>query len=110
MITIITVCLVVTVVFVLIWTSSNSNENEVERLKQEYESALSGFDKKAALKAGRLYYAAGRKDKAPTIYDELAIANDLNTMPQKLDASDPENNIDINEAISKPPTSTVINY
>lgn len=107
---IITVCLVLIVVFVMIWTSGDSKETEAERLKQEYESALSGSDKKAALKAGRLYYATGRKDKALTVYDEQAIANDLSTMPQKIYCPESRINDITDVEISKPPTSTAINY
>jgi hypothetical protein len=49
-------------------------------LKQEYDAALKGTSKRAALQAGRAYYSALRKGKMLTIYDEQAITNDLSTM------------------------------
>lgn len=86
--------LAVVVGIIIIVTSgnnANSLENELERLEFEYETALLGLDKRAALKAGRLYYAMRRKDKTLSIYDEQAIANDLSTMPQKVHFSTPDN-------------------
>ncbi len=56
-----------------------SKRRRFARLKSAYEDALIGHDKKAALAAGRAYYSALRKGKL-TIYDEQAIANDINTM------------------------------
>lgn len=111
MTTIITVFVVLIAVFVLIWaTGNNSNEKEIERLKLEYESALSGTHKKVALKAGRLYYAIARKNKALTIFDEMAIANDLSTMPQEVYLPTPSNNDVIDQEIPKSSASTIINY
>jgi hypothetical protein len=111
MITIIIVIIVVIVVLVLIYTSGNATgENEMERLKHEYELALLGLDKKAALKVGRLYYAIQRKDKELTIYDEQAIANDLSTMPQEIYLSKPGNNDITGTELPQPSTSTIINY
>ena len=48
--------------------------------KEEYDQALRGKDKRAALIAGRKYYASLRKGNQLTIYDEQAISNDINTM------------------------------
>jgi predicted nucleic acid-binding protein len=88
MTTIIIVSLVLLALFIIGVASSNSiDEKEIERLLQEYESALSGSDKKKALKAGRLYHAMSKKNKSLTLYDEIAIANDLSVMSQDLDRS-----------------------
>lgn len=85
MTTILTVLIVLFVVFIFIWAvSDSSNEKEIERLRQIYISALSDSDKKTALMAGRSYYTAARKNKSLTIFDEMAIANDLSTMPQEV--------------------------
>ena len=48
--------------------------------EEDYKSALKGNDKLRALELGRLYYRWNRKDKALTVYDETAIANDLSIM------------------------------
>lgn len=58
---------------------ANSRKNELNKLKEAYDSALKGNNKSIALAAGRAYYSAMRKGKL-TIYDEQAIANDLSTM------------------------------
>lgn len=50
-----------------------------KKLKEEYDEALRGTDKKNALEAGRKYYRSLRGGNL-TIYDEQAITNDLNTM------------------------------
>lgn len=54
--------------------------DHLKTLKRQYEQALKGADKRAALDAGRAYYSYMRDGKAPTIYDEQAITNDLSTM------------------------------
>lgn len=51
------------------------------RLKEEYQAALRGSDKRAALEAGRRYYSSVRGGKL-SIYDEQAITNDLATMDE----------------------------
>lgn len=48
-------------------------------LKSNYDRALKGTDKRAALEAGRAYYSSLRMGKL-TIYDEQALANDIATM------------------------------
>jgi hypothetical protein len=55
-------------------------KKKIDRLKEEYDNALNGNDKRVALEAGRAYYRELRRDKNLTIYDEQAIANDLATM------------------------------
>ena len=54
--------------------------DETERLRIAYREALAGTDKADALEKGRAYYRAQRGDGSLTIYDEQAIANDLETM------------------------------
>ena len=54
--------------------------DETERLRIAYEEALAGTDKADALEKGRDYYRAQRGDGSLTVYDEQAIANDLETM------------------------------
>ncbi|MEI6949746.1 hypothetical protein V9K67_21340 [Paraflavisolibacter sp. H34] len=49
------------------------------KAKQDYDQALRSGDKRAALEAGRRYYSLLR-DGNLTVYDEQALANDLNTM------------------------------
>jgi hypothetical protein len=55
-------------------------KEKLRLLKEEYNTALRGKDKKRALEAGRNYYSAMRHNKKLTIYDEQAITNDLATM------------------------------
>lgn len=96
--TIIITVSVVLAVLVLIWAfSDNSNEKELERLAKEYEAALSDVNKKEALRAGRLYHAFARKNKTLTLFDEMAIANDLSTMRQEVYLIKPVADNDINE-------------
>jgi hypothetical protein len=59
---------------------NKSKTKELETLKQAYDRALKGPDKRAALEAGRTYYSSLRKDKILSVYDEQAITNDLSTM------------------------------
>lgn len=56
-----------------------ANKKKIEHLKNEYDRALSKGNKKEALAAGRAYYSALRNGTL-TIYDEQALANDLNAM------------------------------
>ena len=53
------------------------NFGRIERLKMEYEAALRGTNKQAALAAGRKYYAAA---KMATFNSEQAINNDIAAM------------------------------
>ena len=57
-----------------------AKSNKLKRLKENYDNALEGTDKRAALAAGRAYYSALREDGKLTIYDEQAITNDLGAM------------------------------
>lgn len=69
------------ILFILIAVLVASGKSKrLAGLKQQYGKALQGSNRKAAPDAGRAYYAALRNDKALTVYDEQAIANDLNTM------------------------------
>ncbi len=110
MTTIITVFIVLIAVFVLIWaTSDSSNEKEIERLRLLYIAALSESNRKAALLAGRSYYSAARKNKALTIFDEMAIANDLSTMPLEVHMRNDDFNEPKESEIPRPSASTIIN-
>lgn len=60
-----------------------NNHNRNQKLKEEYDQALRGKDKKLALEAGRKYYSALRGKGKLTIYDEQAITNDLSTMKEE---------------------------
>jgi hypothetical protein len=66
---------------VLIWlfiyvTGSKGNWE----LEAKYKECLQGTDKRAALSAARAYYQSLRRNGNLTLYDEMAIANDLSTM------------------------------
>jgi hypothetical protein len=58
------------------------NQKKIKQIKEDYDIALKGTDKKAALEAGRKYYKAARGGQL-SIYDEQAITNDINTMKEK---------------------------
>lgn len=60
--------------------SSEAKSDELKKLKEKYDSDLSGPNKREALNSGRAYYGHLRKGKGLTIYDEQAIANDISTM------------------------------
>lgn len=70
---------IVFVAIVILYSVGKSDH--LKTLKRQYEQALRGIDKRAALDAGRAYYSYMRNGKALTIYDEQAITNDLSTMP-----------------------------
>lgn len=57
-----------------------NKQNKITLLREEYQNALRGTDKKLALEAGRSYYAALRGKDVLTIMDEQAISNDLTAM------------------------------
>lgn len=110
MTTIITVFIVLFAIFVLIWaTSDSTNEKEIEHLRQIYIAALSGSNRKTALLAGRSYYSAARKNKSLTIFDEMAIANDLSTMPLEVYMTKDDFNNAPESEISRSSASTIIN-
>lgn len=69
---------VAAIVWLVVWLNKRNNK-EIRLLRANYEAALKGGDKQAALQAGRLYYSRLRGNKL-TIYDEQAISNDLATM------------------------------
>jgi uncharacterized pyridoxamine 5'-phosphate oxidase family protein len=72
--------LVVIVAGIGIYFYVTARAKKLKELKEEYDNALCGADKKRALNAGRAYYAFLRKKKILTIYDEQAISNDLQSM------------------------------
>lgn len=67
-------------IIALVIYNGNLNAKKKAQIKQRYELALKGADKRAALDAGRAYYSSIRKAKILTMYDEQAITNDLNAM------------------------------
>ena len=73
------VLIAIGVIALLIWANI-SKSNKLKELKENYDNALRGTDRKTALDAGRAYYSALRKDSKLTIYDEQAIINDLSAM------------------------------
>jgi hypothetical protein len=76
------VTLVLSFVGIVVVAACEDSEaaDETERLRIAYEEALAGTDKADALEKGRDYYRAQRGDGSLTLYDEQAIANDLETM------------------------------
>lgn len=72
--------IIIIAVIVLAVAMAASSRKKLAVLKLRYETALRGTDKRIALDCGRAYYAALRKKKQLTIYDEQAISNDLATM------------------------------
>jgi hypothetical protein len=67
------------VVGIIYYFVNASNTEERKKLWTAYHLAIKSGDKRAALIAGRAYYAKKRGGK-PTSYDEQSIANDLSTM------------------------------
>lgn len=76
---VITTIIILGMVIVAFFNTKNKTK-QLETLKQAYDRALKGPDKRAALEAGRAYYSSLRKNKILSIYDEQAITNDLSTM------------------------------
>jgi hypothetical protein len=74
------ILILIIAVIVIAIAMANSSGKELAELKQRYETALTGSDKRLALDCGRAYYSALRKKKVLTIYDEQAISNDLAAM------------------------------
>lgn len=68
------------IVLAVIIMAAIGKTNNLKNLKQQYDTALRGTDKRAALDAGRAYYKALRGKNTLTIYDEQALTNDLSTM------------------------------
>ena len=67
----------------ILWKATQSTSEEKQDTESKIEAlqnALKGNDKLRALELGRLYYRWNRRDKALTVYDETAIANDLSIM------------------------------
>jgi len=70
---------VLVVAIILVIVNMKNDKSQLAQLKESYEEALRGVNKRAALNAGRAYYSALRSGKI-TIYDETAMANDLAAM------------------------------
>jgi len=78
--TLIGLAIVIAIIYFL-GKAGNARNQKIEKLKDQYDNALRGTNKAAALTAGRAYYAALRgPGKSLTIYDEQAIGNDIATM------------------------------
>jgi len=56
------------------------NDDKVAPKRDAYYKALKGSNKEEALRLGRHYYSSLRANGRLTIYDEQAIANDINSM------------------------------
>ncbi len=65
----------VLILYVLLHIRKNK---ELETLWEAYNAARASGDREKALKTGRAYYR--RRRGRTSMYDEQAIANDLNTM------------------------------
>lgn len=63
----------------IVWAVIHKKRKQ-ERLRAAYYLALQGTNKAEAVRLGRLYYGSLRPNGQPTIYDEQAITNDLQTM------------------------------
>ena len=61
---------------------TNLNKIDTQNKRQAYKTALLGTCKATALLAAREYYSSLRSDGKVTLYDEVAIMNDLNCMKQ----------------------------
>ncbi|MBO9660623.1 MAG: hypothetical protein J7527_17510 [Chitinophagaceae bacterium] len=109
MTTIITVSILLVVLFLLLAFTTPPGENDLDRLTREYDSALAGVNKKEALKVGRLYYSALRKNKALTLFDEMAIANDLSTMRQEVYLIQPVDEDPVSQGTAEPIPAPVVN-
>jgi hypothetical protein len=84
--------LVLLIIGIVLMMIKENKENahireEIQRLYLVYIEALKGKDRRAALRAGRLYFSLARKGGSPTAYDEQSMANDLNTMPMEIFSS-----------------------
>lgn len=73
------IIIVVIGIGIAIWVNV-AKSNRLKQLKENYDDALRGTDKRVALETGRAYYSALREDGKLTIYDEQAITNDLSAM------------------------------
>jgi len=69
--------ILIVIVLTLIWYKKGGNK--LQQLREEYFAALRGTDKRAALEAGRRYYAELHNGYTTT-YDEQVIGNDISTM------------------------------
>jgi hypothetical protein len=58
----------------------SKNNKKIRQLKHDYETALKGNDKDAALKKGREYYSALRRAKQLTALDELELSKTIDAM------------------------------
>jgi len=83
------ITVVVVLIFFALWWYLNSfrkDQKLIAERKQAYDQAIQEGKKRLALQIGREYYAALRGGRL-TIFDELAIANDLSTIASKSGSS-----------------------
>jgi hypothetical protein len=75
------VILAALLLMVIIWYVRNARRqtSATGQLKQRYDQAILDGNKRLALQLGREYYSRSRRSGVLTVYDELAIANDLST-------------------------------
>lgn len=73
------IILILVIAIILLIVNLKKEIKQLPQLKQNYEEALRGVNKRAALNAGRAYYSALRGGKI-SIYDETAMGNDLAAM------------------------------
>ena len=74
------ILLILIVIGIAAFAAAGRSRKKLATLKERYDTALRGDDKRLALECGRAYYAALRSPRQLTIYDEQAITNDLATM------------------------------
>ena len=72
---------VVILIFIVWWyvSAARKDQKAIAQRKQAYDRAVQDGNKRLALQTGREYYTALRGGKL-TMFDELAIANDLSTI------------------------------
>jgi len=76
------VCIVAIILFLVFFPKrKNGGVKKADKLKDKYHQSLLGTSRRIALETGRAYYKALRgKDKALSLHDEQAIANDVSRM------------------------------
>jgi hypothetical protein len=80
--------LIVIIGIVVYLYNSRDTTSQLEDLAKAYKESLAGTDKRLALRAGRAYYGSLRSGKTLTVYDEMAISNDLSIMDTNTPNSD----------------------
>ena len=83
------ICIVIPIclIFVIVFVQSNRRK-AIEQAYQEYQAALATLRKEPhnnarrenALRLGRIYSGLARQDKRRTMFDEVALMNDINAI------------------------------